>query len=685
MAAAGFAVPAVDAPVAPSALTITAAPLQSGTLGPDDDLIIATSITNDTGATVTDATVSVYLDTAPLPSVSSLTSWLHPPANGTVQDPGTRLLQQDVPALASGASRSDALIVPAASLRLTGQAWGVHRLSVRVTSADTNAGEARSSVVWFPHSKVPQTRLALVMPITVPAETTGLIPSEILATYTAPGGVLDSQLSQAIGLPIALGIDPRIIASINILGTAAPETASAWLKRLRTADNETFELNYADSDIAALAQAGGIPPLDPITFSIDPDRFAPAPSESPDSPSPTTTPSPSVSPVPTLPTPAQLLDWDYTIDSLAWPGDNTVTTKNLDRFSADDLTTTILSSGNIRLPSSDALPAPTATVGKHRVAVSSATVSALVRKAVTADDDVVWRDAMTELSATLALATKANSDAPTIVTLGRAAAPPTFRLTQTLDALDGLPWAASATLSQALSTPAVPGTIVDKAENTKRLGLVTSMLNSEKGVGQFSSVLKDPTLVTGPQRLSLLAVLSHAWDSDPAGWQDAVTGYLEANRAIMTSVNIAESSPINLVADNGSLPIAVGNTLDHPVTVYLSVRPDRALLNVIKNHIEVTIEANSQTRVYIPVESVANGEVSLAVSLTSSTGVQVSQPMSVQVNVRADWERLLTGIIAGLLVAVFAFGIWRNLTKRRRARREAARSVRGTSAVTGDE
>ena len=298
---------------------------------------------------------------------------------------------------------------------------------------------------------------------------------------------------------------------------------------------------------------------------------------------------------------------------------------------------------------------------------------------------MVWRDALTELSATLALASMDDPDLPTLVTLDRDAPPPTFRLTQTLDALQGLPWAASATLSEALSTPPVTGKLVEKPETTKRLRLVTSMLNSEEAVGQFSSVLKDPTLVTGPQRLSLLAVLSHNWDSDPAGWQDAVAGYLEANRAITTSVNIAESSPINLVADNGSLPIAVGNTLGHPVTVYLSVRPDRALLNVIKNHIEVTIEANSQTRVYIPVESVANGEVSLAVSLTSSTGVQVSQPMSVQVNVRADWERLLTGIIAGLVVAVFAFGIWRNLTKRRRTRREAARALRGASAVIGHE
>ena len=83
---------------------------------------------------MTDATLSVYLDSTPLLSVSSLTSWLHPPDHDTTRSPGTKVLQHEVPALVRGATRSNALIVPADSIHLAGQRWGVHRLSVRVSS-----------------------------------------------------------------------------------------------------------------------------------------------------------------------------------------------------------------------------------------------------------------------------------------------------------------------------------------------------------------------------------------------------------------------------------------------------------------------------------------------------------------------------------------------------------------------
>ena len=188
----------------------------------------------------------------------------------------------------------------------------------------------------------------------------------------------------------------------------------------------------------------------------------------------------------------------------------------------------------------------------------------------------------------------------------------------------------------------------------------------------MSSVLADPTLVTGPRRLALLAVLSHSWDSTLATWADAAAKYLTDSQAVTSSISIVKGSPINLVAENGNLPIAVSNALDHPVTVYVTVRPQRAILNVMKNNIALTIEAKSQSRALIPVQSVANGQVSLGVSLASATGVQVSLPAVVEVNVQADWEKLATGVIAGLLVAIFGFGIWRNIVKRRRARRESA-------------
>ena len=668
------ALPAVDIPGVPSALTVAAAPLQSGSLAPGEDLIIATSVTNSTPSAVSGATITVSMQRTRLASVSALTSWMHPPA-GEHRVVDTVLLEQPLPTLLHGESRTDSLIVPAAAVGLDAQPWGVHAIAVTVTADGMDPAEARTSIVWHPAADVPVTSVAVVTPITVPPEAVGLLDSAQLAAYTAPGGVLDRQLSGLAGSQVAIGIDPRIIASIGILGTQAPPSATAWLERLRTISNETFELSYADSDIAALAQAGGIPPLDPIAFTIDPNRFAPAPTGSPQaSPSPTPTPSPSGPPVPTLPTSEQLLDWDYTIPALAWPGDNTVADKNLDKFAEDGLTTTILSSDNIVVPKSSPIPPAMASVDGHPVAVASSALSVLLREAAGAADDLSWRDAICEFSSMLALAGAAGADAPgtVLVTLGRDVPPTSFRLAQTMTALQGIPWAPQTTLSRALSTPGPDTSLQPKPEDAKRLGLVKAMLDSEGAVGQFSSVLADPTLVTGPRRLALLAVLSHDWDSAPGAWQGAAEKNVTDSQAVTTSISIAEGSQINLVAENGNLPITVSNALDHPVTVYVSVRPQRAILNVMKNNVALTIEANSQSRAYIPVESVANGQVSLGVSLASATGVQVSLPTVVEVNVQADWEKLATGVIAGLLVAVFGFGIWRNIAKRRRARHEQA-------------
>jgi hypothetical protein len=668
------AVPAVDIPVVPSSLTVAAAPLQSGALAPGEDLIIASSVTNSTPSTVSGVIITVSLQRAPVASVSALSSWLHP-AVGAHHAADTVLLQQPLPALLHGETRTESLIVPAAAVGLDAQPWGVHALAVTVTAEGLDASQARTSIVWHPAAEVPATSMAVAMPITVPAEAVGLLDATQLAAYTAPGGVLDRQLSGLAGTQVAIGIDPRIIASIRILGTEAPPSATAWLERLRTISNETFELSYADSDIAALAQAGGIPPLDPISFTINPNRFAPAPTGSPQaSTSPTSTPSPSATPVPTLPTSEELLNWDYTIPAIAWPGDSTVADKNLDKFAEDGLTTTILSSDNVVVPKSSPIPPAMASVDGHPVAVASSALSVLLRTAASAADDLSWRDAVSELSSMLALAGADRADAPgtVLATLGRDVPATTFRLAQTMTALQALPWAPQTTLSRALSTAAPGTTLLPKPENAKRLGLVKAMLDSEGAVGQFSSVLTDPTLVTGPRRLALLAVLSHDWDSAPGAWQGAAEKYTTDNQAVTTSISIAEGSPINLVAENGNLPITVSNALDHPVTVYVSVRPQRAILNVMKNNIALTIEANSQSRAYIPVQSVANGQVSLGVSLASATGVQVSLPALVTVNVQADWERLATGIIAGLLVAIFGFGIWRNIVKRRRARREPA-------------
>src|SRR5690554_6134865 len=114
------------------------------------------------------------------------------------------------------------------------------------------------------------TRLALVVPLTVPPEATGLIPPESLESYTSPTGILTRTLDAVEGQTVAIGIDPMIIASIRILGNTAPDSAISWLDRLKSVSNETFALSYADSDLAALSQAGATTVLAPTSFQIDP-------------------------------------------------------------------------------------------------------------------------------------------------------------------------------------------------------------------------------------------------------------------------------------------------------------------------------------------------------------------------------------------------------------------------------
>src|SRR5690606_13036260 len=84
---------------------------------------------------------------------------------------------------------------------------------------------------------------------------------------------LTRTLDAVEGRTVAIGIDPMIIASIRILGNTAPDSAISWLERLKNVNNETFALSYADSDLAALSQAGSTTVLAPTSFEVDPSRY----------------------------------------------------------------------------------------------------------------------------------------------------------------------------------------------------------------------------------------------------------------------------------------------------------------------------------------------------------------------------------------------------------------------------
>jgi hypothetical protein len=666
----------------PPAVVATFAPAALGTLAPGQNLVLNGTITNSGDQALPAGTATVTLNRTAVSSRSDLADWHDSDAVFGDDKLGARIFETGTPEVPAGHSVPVVITVPAAAVSLSSQStWGARTVAVTARSGGVVA-QARTDIVWAPGGPVSSTGLAVAIPLTVPRPATGLIPADLLATYTAIGGILSHDLDAVIGRPVAIGIDPMLVASIRILGDTAPASAREWLSRLEGAPNDTFALSYADSDLAGANQAGSKRLLTPIGFPIDPTLFpgAATASPSPQTEAPTTgqtptpTPTPTGEPVSPLPTPESLVAWPYTIDKIGWPGDDTVVEADLDAFDSFGLSTTILSSSNVSY-TVNYTPSAAAMIDKHRVVVSDSTLSSLLRAAATAPSQLAWENAMVRLSGSIAVVGRERlTDSRTVLaTLGRSVTGSEPRLSQTLDALGTLPWATLSALAPvATAGDPIAASVTPKPVPASRLAQIKSLLASEAQVGNFSSVLAEPAVLTTERRLELLALLSNSWSADDSGLATASAKYLARSTTILNSVSIAESSSLFLTSQNSPLPVTVSNKLPWPVTVYVSVRSPTGILEVLEPRVELTIEANSQAKASVPIRSVANGEVLIDTTLTSATNIPVGTPVQTRVEVQAGWETAFTAVVAALVVGVFGFGIWRNIRKRRRGKEPAA-------------
>lgn len=651
-----------------------------GVVAPGAALALDGTITNTSGAALPASNIEVFLSNDVVSKRTTLADWLA--GTGSDDAGGNAVFTQPTAEIPAGHTVSFSAVVPATALGLSGN-WGARRVLVRLNSDGAIVSTARSSLVWVPGGATPVTPLAITVPITVPNSTDALIPSDLLAAYTSPTGLLTRQLDQVLNRNVTLAIDPMIVASIKILGDTVPESASKWLQALQGASNDSFALTYADSDVTVGLQAGSPTVLSPITFPVNARNFpgsstaSPAPSGSPSASStpsgsatPAPTPSASPSVAPALPTSQTLMALPYTMSGYVWPAENSVTESDLAALSASGITNTIVSSSNVVYGSTTTVQGSGTTLGGHPALVSDNTIADLINVAASQTTDLGWEQAMAKLSASIAIASAEQTvDSRSLLAgLSRDAAGQNGRLTQTLTALFSLPWVASTSV-KALSNSTSASSLKPSAQSAARVSEVRAMLAAEAAVAIFSSVLSDPTLLTGERRLSLLATLGNSWSPTSVDWSAAASKYITKSTELTSSVKIAASSSLFITSKNSHVDVTVQNSLNFPVTVFVSVRAPNGILTVLDRRLQQTIEANSQAKASVPVTSLANGDVVLHVSLTSLTNVQVAQPALIKVDVQAGWETAFTAVFTALLVLLFGFGIFRNIRKRLRARR----------------
>jgi hypothetical protein len=524
--------------------------------------------------------------------------------------------------------------------------------------------------------------LAVVVPLTVKPTGAGLLDSATLAADTAPLGTLSRQLDAIIGTPAVIGIDPMIIASIQVLGTAAPTSALTWLARLRDASNETFALGYADADPASLARIDALALKDPLgfDFAIDPGHFGPAVTATPTATGPASEPTPSPAPTvsaapttPALPTSAQdVLAWSYTVPNVAWPAEDTVIGADLDELKAAGYHRVILNSTNVSSTDSALVD-----LGDTQGIVADAGVSTLVRAAVGATTTASQQDALGRLNSALAGLEAVSPGRTVVATLDRHWSLGSADVASLYADLSAQLSVIPVGLSGVLQGAHPSAKITDEAGDPSRVPQVRSLVAASKQEVAFSSVANTPTLVTEPRRLQLLSLLAVSWEQAPLGtgaqsWATAVASYLTASTKLTSSVQIVTGSNLSVFAGQTNFPVTVSNALSVPVTVYVSVFSPSSILQVQKQDVALVVEPGSSNKAAIPVQALTNGKVTTSVTIRSGDGLQVGTQDYVKVDLQPGWEGVGTTVVVALLVLIFGGGLVRNILKRRRRRVEDA-------------
>jgi hypothetical protein len=585
------------------------------TAGQDIPALI--TVTNSTDQDLTAGTALVTVDSTVLGSVSEVEAWLAA-ADGFTR-PGRYLDEVDVPAVPAGQTITFSQTLSQELARF-GSVWGPRGLALDYLVENTSLAQARTVTV-FATGTAPSAFLGAVVALTPAPDSPGILSRSELELLTGPSGLLTRQLGLAAGRPVTIGIDPRVLNSISLLGNDRPDSVTRWLSELSALPNPTFLLAYADADIAAQAQAGATQLLAPVLPEI-----------------PATTGEPSATPGGEPVVAPQVVP---TLNNVGWPAASTVVESDLEVFAQSGLANLILSSQNIS--AGDQRPSRAIVSGFPSVITNSALSEAL-------------EDGNTGISAALLAA--AALDPSTSGGMFADVSRETFSITelsargQTLDALLALSWVSGT--APVFSADASAVAVVNTPESDGRVAAVKSLLERVSAVEGFSSVVDQPELISGPVQTDTAAVLSVGWRSD-SSWNAAVSAQMKKSFAVLNSVGVVTSSTVNMVGGQVNIPVSVRNDLDQPATVVVSASANNARLLVTGSE-TITIQPGAQTTAQIPVQAqVSNGSSLLTITLSSPTGVVVGSPASISVNVRADWESwglLGLGIVfAGLLVA----------------------------------
>lgn len=137
-----------------------------------------------------------------------------------------------------------------------------------------------------------------------------------------------------------------------------------------------------------------------------------------------------------------------------------------------------------------------------------------------------------------------------------------------------------------------------------------------------------------------------------------------ANDVSEYDVQIIKGSNINLVSQESRVPILVKNNYNTEVRILIHVGASNLRVRLPKTT-SITVPANSTVNATVPVQAVANGEVTLFVWLTSFSGVRLGGNENIELRILGDYEAIAIGSLAAVVSLLVVVGVVRTLRRKK--------------------
>lgn len=510
-----------------------------------------------------------------------------------------------------------------ATLSFEGLSAGVYPLAAKWDGAEQRA------IVFVPEEG--QKGVALVVPITAPAISAGILSSDTLAELTAADGSLTAQLDAVDGTGAILAIDPAIPAAIRALGENAPAAATEWLGRLMALPNDRFALQYGDADVTPQVDAG----LDSLLVPSHLGNFLNASAASA--------------------TLSSLLDIGDAPEKLFWPSPGSADDDTVAALTAD-------SDAHVLVPASSTTNDEPA-LGDAVLAYDDELASALLGAAREEDPDL--QAAETEIARAQLWLAELDADGPLLVAFDRGETDGLAAAIETATSLAGQrPVSLEATLDAADGSVALDDTEPD----TSRIAAIAGYLDDQPGLTTISTALAEPAAFLGETRAEMQQLLSVAWQDDAEGWSERAEALAVLNDDRAHAIELQQQQPVQLLSGSAPMPVWIRNDLPYPAEVTIVAVSDDPRL-VIEQRTVVTAQADSVTRAKIDVKArIGSGDVTVHYTLESADGTQIGPTREAPVTVRASWERVGLGVLGTIIVLFLGIGAVRQVRRSRRDR-----------------